>query len=186
MIPVAQIPRKYSYYRKLGAAQKRIYDKSDAVPALELPQADRFRSCMTDLRRALEKEDKNAAQSAAQRMISGLCEVFDVERTAIIVLAKRPSKSWGELHGLYEREEGETNKITVWMRTAERKQVVAFKTFLRTIIHEFIHHLDYVLLDLEDSFHTEGFFKRESSVVRQLMRIVEWGTSNAKNEILHP
>lgn len=143
------------------------------MQGFKLPQADRFRSCMTDLKRALEKDDKGAAQSAAQRMVSGLCEVFGVERAAIKVLAKRPSKSWGELHGLYEREEGETDMITVWMRTAERKQVVAFKTFLRTIIHEFTHHLDYALLDLEDSFHTEGFFKRESSVVRQLMNNVK-------------
>ena len=109
-------------------------------------------------------------------MVSGLCEVFGVERAAIKVLAKRPSKDWGELHGLYEREEGVTDQITVWMRTAERKQVVAFKTFLRTIIHEFMHHLDYVLLELEDSFHTEGFFKRESSIVRQLM-------NNVKSEV---
>ena len=140
------------------------------MPGLKLPQADRFRSCISDLSRALEKEDKRAAQAAAQRMISGLCQVFGVERAEIRVLAKRPSKSWGELHGLYEREEGVTDRITVWMRTAERKQVVAFKTFLRTIIHEFIHHLDYVLLDLDDSFHTEGFFRRESSLVKQLIK----------------
>jgi len=162
--------KRFSYYHKLSKAQKRVYDKSDSVPGLKLPQADRFRSCITDLRRALEKEDKRGAQAAAQRMISGLCQVFGVERAEIRVLAKRPSKSWGELHGLYEREEGVTDRITVWMRTAERKQVVAFKTFLRTIIHEFMHHLDYVLLDLDDSLHTEGFFRRESSLVKQLIK----------------
>jgi hypothetical protein len=31
------------------------------------------------------------------------------------------------------------------------------------------HHVDYELLRLEDSFHTEGFFKRESSLFRQLV-----------------
>ncbi|MEK7221411.1 MAG: hypothetical protein AAB253_09470 [candidate division NC10 bacterium] len=31
------------------------------------------------------------------------------------------------------------------------------------------HHLDYELLDLADSFHTEGFYKRESSLLRQLL-----------------
>lgn len=171
----AMIPggKKYSYYRKLNTAQKRIYDKSDAVPGLTLPQAGRFRSCIADLKRALEKEDKHAAQAATQRMISGLCEVLEIPRVSIKVLAKRPSRSGGELHGLYEREEGEMPRLTVWMRTAERKQVVAFKTFLRTTIHEFMHHVDYDLLDLDDSFHTEGFFKRESSVVYQLLKNVK-------------
>ena len=55
------------------------------------------------------------------------------------------------------------------MRTAQRKQVVAFKTFLRTLLHEIGHHLDYELLELEDSLHTEGFYKRESSLFRQLV-----------------
>jgi hypothetical protein len=55
------------------------------------------------------------------------------------------------------------------MRTAQRRQVVAFKTFLRTLLHEIVHHLDYELLELEDSLHTEGFYKRESSLFHRLV-----------------
>jgi hypothetical protein len=55
------------------------------------------------------------------------------------------------------------------MRTAAHKRVVAFRTFLRTLLHELCHHLDYDLLALPDSFHTEGFFKRESSLFKQLV-----------------
>ena len=55
------------------------------------------------------------------------------------------------------------------MRTAQRKQVVAFKTFLRTLIHEVCHHLDYELFALEETFHTEGFYKRESNLVAALL-----------------
>lgn len=40
---------------------------------------------------------------------------------------------------------------------------------MRTLIHELCHHLDYELLRLADSFHTEGFYKRESSLVHQLV-----------------
>jgi hypothetical protein len=86
------------------------------------------------------------------------------------VLARRPSNDYGELHGLYEPEEGRTPAtITVWMRTAQRRQVVAFKTFLRTLTHEFAHHLDYELFLLEETFHTEGFYKRESSLANALL-----------------
>ena len=86
------------------------------------------------------------------------------------MLAARPSHDWGELHGLYEPAEGRRRaRITVWMRTAQHKKVVAFRTFLRTILHEICHHLDYEVLGLDDSFHTEGFLKRESSMFRQLI-----------------
>jgi hypothetical protein len=51
------------------------------------------------------------------------------------------------------------------MHTARRGQVVAFKTFLRTLLHELCHHLDYEHLNLPRSLHTDGFYKRESSLV---------------------
>ena len=71
--------------------------------------------------------------------------------------------------GLYTPEEGPRPKIRVWMRTAKHGRVVAHRTFVRTLVHELCHHLDYTLLELEESFHTEGFFKRESSLCRQLL-----------------
>ncbi len=55
------------------------------------------------------------------------------------------------------------------MRPAKRGQVVAFKTLLRTQIHEICHHLDYELHGLDNTFHTEGYFRRESSILRQLV-----------------
>jgi hypothetical protein len=55
------------------------------------------------------------------------------------------------------------------MRTAKQKRVVAFRTFLRTLLHEVGHHIDYALLRLPDSYHTEGFYKRESSLFYQLV-----------------
>ena len=32
-----------------------------------------------------------------------------------------------------------------------------------------MHHLDYELLELDDSYHTQGFYKRESSLFGQLV-----------------
>jgi hypothetical protein len=47
--------------------------------------------------------------------------------------------------------------------------VVAFRTFLRTLLHEVVHHLDYQMLRLADSYHTQGFYKRAESLYRQLV-----------------
>ena len=85
------------------------------------------------------------------------------------VLAIRPSSRYGELHGLYTNDPPRPPRIQVWMRTARHRRVVAFRTFLRTLLHEVGHHLDYHHLKLADSFHTEGFFKRESSLFYQLV-----------------
>jgi hypothetical protein len=36
-------------------------------------------------------------------------------------------------------------------------------------VHEVCHHLDYELYKLEETFHTEGFYKRESRLFHQLV-----------------
>jgi putative tricarboxylic transport membrane protein len=58
------------------------------------------------------------------------------------------------------------------MRTAKQKRVVAFRTYLRTLLHEVGHHVDYTLLGLRDSFHTEGFYKRESTLSNALIALM--------------
>ena len=44
----------------------------------------------------------------------------------------------------------------------------AYRTFLRTLLHELCHHLDYTYLHLRDSLHTQGFYQRESSLFAAL------------------
>jgi len=159
----------FPYYNRLSPAKKRIYLQSAKVSALPLPAPQALRPLVDDIREALEAGHRSRTEHACRALTAALCLALNVPALKVKVLAARPSRSWGELHGLYVRpEESGPATITVWMRTAQRRQVVSFRTFLRTLVHELIHHLDYELLELADSLHTEGFFRRESSVVRQL------------------
>lgn len=159
----------FSYYKKLTAAQKRIYRTSDEIGGLDLPAAQDLRPVVEKLRTALEGEDREKVEELCRLIAAGLANALKVPSVRIKVLTVRPSASWGELHGLYELAEGRASAvISLWMRTAKHRRVVAFKSFLRTLLHEFCHHLDYHLLKLPDSFHTEGFYKRESSLFHQL------------------
>jgi hypothetical protein len=108
-------------------------------------------------------------QTAAERLIRGLTDTLAIDAVRVRVLAARPHARWGELHGLYEAGPDGRPLITLWMRTAKQRRVVAFRTFLRTLLHEVGHHLDYMLLKLPESYHTEGFYKRESSLFHQLV-----------------
>lgn len=160
----------FAYYQRLTRAQQRVYRQSDAVTAIRLPGAQGLQPLVESLADALAREDRPGAQAAADRLLAGISAGLGVPALRAQVLAVRPSRSWGELHGLYTPgEEGRPSRATVWMRTAQRRQVVKFRTFLRTLLHELCHHLDYELLRLPDSFHTEGFYKRESSLLRQLL-----------------
>jgi hypothetical protein len=159
----------FAYYRRLSAARKRIYRQSDAITRLDLPAGVAVGAHLTRLRERLAADDRAGVQRAAQAIGDELVRGYRVTPLRMRVLACRPVRRTHELHGLYELERGRTATITVWMRTAAKKQVVAFKTFLRTLIHEVCHHLDYSLLKLADSFHTEGFYRRESALIAALL-----------------
>lgn len=162
----------FAYYNRLSAADKRTYRRSDAIVDVPLPgaAAAALRPLAPRLELALTAENPVLAQTIAAQLLQGLVSALATPPVRIEVLAVRPHDDWGELHGLYEPGEDErAARIQVWMRTARHKRVVAFRSFLRTILHEFCHHLDYEHFGLDDSFHTEGFYKRESSLFRQIM-----------------
>jgi hypothetical protein len=159
----------FAYYDRLSARDKAIYRRSDELTTVTLPRGELLHPLVGGLREALEHEDRRGIELAAGHLGSGILRLLGIAPVAIQVLAVRPSSSAGELHGLYTRDDGRPPRIQLWMRTARHRRVVAFRTFLRTLLHEVGHHLDYELLGLEDSFHTEGFFRRESSLFRQLV-----------------
>jgi len=160
----------FAYYSRLSAAQQRIYRTSDAIESVALPPSLSVGTDVGAIRAALATDDPRATQRACQRIADALTGGYHVPPLRIRVLAQRPSDDYGELHGLYEPAEGAGKAtISVWMRTARRRQVVAFKSFVRTVSHEVCHHLDYELFALEETFHTEGFYKRESSLANALL-----------------
>src|SRR5262245_35939773 len=159
----------FAYYERLSARDRAIYRRSDSVTTLVLPRPHELHGLVEELRTALASEERPPIEAAASSLALGLGGQLGLPPVRIEVLAVRPSADWGELHGLYTREQGRTPRIQLWMRTAHHKRLVAFRTFLRTLLHEVGHHVDYERLELADSFHTEGFFRRESSLFHQLL-----------------
>ena len=166
-IETRQMP--FAYYDRLSERAKAIYRQSDEVTSLSLPSPTLLHPLVAELQEALRADERCAVEAAAATLALGLARELGLPPVVVAVLAVRPSSSGGELHGLYTREEQRTPRIQLWMRTARHRRVVAFRTFLRTLLHELGHHIDYERLSLADSFHTEGFFRRESSLFRQLV-----------------
>jgi hypothetical protein len=160
--------RRFAYYERLTRAQQRIYRQSDEVTRLALPGASELHPLVAGLDAALLSEDRLAVQAASQGLFTGLTRAFTVGPCRVEVLAARPHNRWGELQGLYT-DDRRLPRVQLWMRTARQRRVVAFRTYLRTLLHELGHHLDYRYLKLADSFHTQGFYQRESSLFHQLV-----------------
>ena len=160
----------FDYYKRLSARKQSIYRQSDAIIAVKLPDAGILRAPALALTGALQAEDRSQVQRLSQQISDGVVAQLRIPPLRIQVLAVRPSHDWGELHGLYlPEDEGKSAKIQLWMRTAKHKRVVAFRSYLRTLLHELCHHLDYEFYKFPETFHTEGFYNRESSLFHQLV-----------------
>lgn len=158
-----------NFRHRLTRTQQRTYDRSNGSSSIGLRATPRLRQFVAALPDVLQSADRHRVEQHAQLIADEIAAALRVSRVRVVVSGTRPSNARGELHGLYTPSHGQTGPvIKVWMITAKRGQVVAFKTFLRTLLHEICHHLDYTLLRLPDSFHTDGFYQRESSLFYQI------------------
>lgn len=159
----------FDYYGRLKRSEQATYRKSDAVVAAPLKDPQTLLALVPAIAAGLAADDRKATQLAVRAFTAAICADQGAAPLVVRVLARRPSSATSELHGLYERDEDGSAVIRVWMRTAAHSRVVAFRTFVRTLLHEICHHFDFECLGLIDTFHTQGFFRRESSLARQLL-----------------
>lgn len=156
---------------RLSPLQQRIYDRSAAISSIRIVLTPQLQEDVRALETALVADEQLRVQTLSQAVVNRICQQLGVRAVRIQVHGVRPSNRRGELHGLYTQYRGGSpnDSIQVWMRTAKRGQAVAFRTFLRTLLHEVCHHLDYTYFQLRESYHTQGFFQRESSLFHALM-----------------
>ncbi len=160
----------FDYYRRLTVRQQSIYRQSDAIRQIRLPQPSALQPITPKLEAAMKAGKQREIRALSQAIADGIVAQLKAPPVRVQVLAVRPSHNWGELHGLYiPEDDSDPAKIQLWMRTAKHKRVVAFRSYLRTLLHELCHHLDYELFLFPETFHTEGFYHRESSLFHQMV-----------------
>jgi hypothetical protein len=161
----------FAYYDGLSAEQKRTYRKSDRILRIEWPDLPALVPLARAVEPLLASDDRAGVEQTCQALVDAMNAQLSTPPVEVRVLERRPSNNSGELQGLYEPDEvtGGAARISVWMRTARKEQVVKFRTFLRTLVHEICHHLDYEYYKLPETFHTQGFYTRESALMRELL-----------------
>ena len=139
--------------------------------AIKLLKYPALKSSIVELEHHLLLGNTQFMERVCQKLMDQICLQLSISTMRVHVLDQRPHDESSELHGLYEPVDQvrPRARIYVWMRTAKKQQIVAFKTFLLTLVHELCHHLDYEYFKLEDSLHTPKFFQRESMIVKYLI-----------------
>jgi hypothetical protein len=137
------------------------FQESDWLTRLDLPDDECLPEIAKSIESAMKTEEIAGVRRACSEFLKAASQFYGVPECNVRVLAARPLRTreqWTtELFGDYTPE---TMVVRVWMRTAVRKEITSFGTFLSTFCHEFCHHLDYKKFGFADSWHTRGFYER--------------------------
>ncbi len=136
---------------------------SDRLQMLPLPPDQRLPTIAATIETTMKAGRATDVRTACHAFLGAASEFYGVPRCTVRVLSARPLRvreySTTELFGDYHQA---GNAIRVWMRTAVRKEVTSFGTFLSTLCHEFCHHLDFHRFGFGNSWHTRGFYQRSA------------------------
>ena len=144
---------------------RELFGNSDRMKDLTLPDDGRLQRIAASLEGAMTREAVEDVRRSCAEFLTVASDFYRVPMCSIRVLAARPlrvrERSTVELFGDYQPG---SKLIRVWMKTAVRRDVTSFGTFLSTLCHEFCHHLDFERFGFRNSWHTRGFYERTATL----------------------
>jgi hypothetical protein len=143
----------------------KLFLDSDRLKTVPLPPHTSLRRIAGSIETAMKTGAIRDVTRCCEDFLKTVSDFYQVPGCHVRVLAARPVRvreySTTELFGDYHPD---TMLIRVWMRTAIRKEVTSFGTFLSTLCHEFCHHLDFHRFAFPNSWHTRGFYERTAAL----------------------
>ena len=121
-------------------------------------------------KKLLTSTDASERQVLGQGLLEEMSRSLSIPVPQLTVNDKRQNHSLKDgklkrkVYGTYK-----AGKIVLSNKTAIREATLAPKTFLDTLIHEFMHHYDYEVLKFPVSLHTAGFYYRLGDVMKKLI-----------------
>ena len=146
---------------------KAVYKKSNSITHTQFQPST---ASVNYTKKLLTSTDASERQSIGQSLLDEMSGSLSIPPPQLNVNDKRQNHSLK--NGKLMRKTYATykaGKITISNKTAIRESAIAPKTFLDTLIHEFMHHYDYEVLKFPSSLHTAGFYYRLGDIMKKLI-----------------
>ncbi|MDX9892928.1 MAG: hypothetical protein RB292_00750 [Patescibacteria group bacterium] len=133
------------------------YRQSNRITSVKVEVGDLAIKLTNDLLACVET---NQRQNLGEQLLDELCDSAKID---IVKLKISDTRQYHKRRGrrIVFKQYGyyRDKYIYIQNRTPARGQLVAPKTFLDTLLHEWLHHYDTYALGL-NSIHTKGFYER--------------------------
>lgn len=145
----------------------RNYRRSNAFEMVDFSPTSRAKKLVRIL---ATKQTARIREQLCTDLLDELCDSALIDIVDITVEDKKQyhRKKGGKLamkqYGYYRPDK---KQIVVHNKTAVRGQILAAKSFIDTVLHEWVHHYDYAKLGLR-SIHTKGFYARLQDIKQKL------------------
>lgn len=143
------------------------YERSNSITAIDIPIS---RQAKQIAKKLLQSKSEKKRQLLGDELLDELADLaqIDIVNLKISKAKQYHKKSKGRVvarqYGYYKPG---SKYIYINNRTAVRGQILAPKSFLDTLLHEWVHHYDFCKLKL-NSIHTAGFYARLKDIKTKL------------------
>ena len=148
------------------------YDYSNSITKVKIPISQEASDLAKGLLNVLEYEER---LNLSEQLLDELCDSAGIDIVEFNLVdenqihKKRDGKIVMKRYGSYKVS---TKAISIHHRTASRGQVLAAKSYLDTLLHEWLHHYDFKKLKL-NSIHSRGFYMRLNDLKSKLQIPIE-------------
>ena len=143
------------------------YEKSNNITKIKIPISNEARHLTSLLLKSKEEKER---QSLGDDLLDELADLAKIDIVSLKISdtkqyhKKRNGKVAMKQYGYYKPG---SKYIYISNRTSVRGQILAPKTFLDTLLHEWTHHYDHQKLGL-NSIHSAGFYARLKDIKEKL------------------
>jgi len=146
---------------------KTNYEKSNSIAKIKIPISLEARRLTSLLLKSKIEEER---QTLGDELLDELADLAQIDIVNLKISEtkqyhkKRNGKVAMKQYGYYKPG---SKYIYISNRTAIRGQILAPRTFLDTLLHEWTHHYDHQKLGL-NSIHSAGFYARLKDIKEKL------------------
>ena len=140
---------------------------NDYIKSNEIKEIKRKRFALSYGKQIMEcGESFNDRCKCSQMLLNYLCGVFNIKDVKVIVHnSKRRLRGRAEVYGYYDYK-----NIHIYNKTARKGDIVSIKSYVDTLLHEFMHHYDICYLGFTTSPHTNGFYHRIKDLKEKIIK----------------
>jgi hypothetical protein len=148
--------------------KKANYHRSNAITKIKFKPSD-FAKDLTQ--KILQSSSAEERQRLSDDLLDELADLagIDIVKLEISDEKQHHRRRGGKIsmrqYGYYKPDK---KYIYITNRTAARGQILAPKSFLNTLLHEWIHHYDFCKLKI-NSIHSKGFYARLKDLSQKLI-----------------